>query len=137
MKRYTVRILLFLLFAASALAQIGISGVADEATYSDQVSFPIEHEAGYVYDARFDGDSEPVGSALQVADVDYHERLVLRTNATTMAAESRRVQFVTRSETTPRPGSPRMSRIHFLGMRPLRSSKIQGSRDDTRGRMRW
>lgn len=71
-----------------AFAQITVNGVADKAAYVNQATFTIVQAAGWTYDARLDGTPVPVGSAVLVNKVDYHELIVKRTNDSTAAVES-------------------------------------------------
>lgn len=84
-------------FAAPALAQISVSGISDKAMYADQATFTISQTAGWTYDARLDGATVPVGTAVVVRAVDYHELFVARTNNSTAAVETARIRFVVRS----------------------------------------
>lgn len=92
-------ILLSLALALSpgAYAQIGIGGVVDQTIYTDQATFTVTNEAGYIYAARLDGNSVPVGTPVLVNKVDYHELSVVRTNISTLAATNRMVRFIVRS----------------------------------------
>lgn len=91
-----IRLSTCLLFALAlpARAQIGIGGVADKTIYSDQAAFTITNEAGFAYDARLDGQAVPVGAAVVVRSVDYHELSVWRTNLSTLAVSTSLVRFI-------------------------------------------
>ncbi|HUR46986.1 MAG TPA: hypothetical protein VMZ27_13995, partial [Candidatus Saccharimonadales bacterium] len=84
---------LFCITAAFSQA-IGISGVADRSAYNNQVSFLITNNAGFTYGATLDGNSVPVGTAVLVNRIDYHELFVWRTNTSTLATSNRLVRFV-------------------------------------------
>jgi hypothetical protein len=81
----------------SAWAQIGIGGITTKTIYVDQATFTVTNEAGFVYDARLDGNPVPVGTVVLVKSVDYHELSVFRTNTSTLAVTNRLVQFIVRS----------------------------------------
>jgi len=88
---------ILVLLALPVRAQIGIGGIAAKTIYSDQAAFVITNEAGFTYDARLNGNSVPVGTEVQVKEVDYHELSVFRTNTSTLAVTNRLVQFIVRS----------------------------------------
>lgn len=86
-----------LCLAASAFAQITVSGLADKAVYEDQVVFTISSSVGWSYDARLDSAPVPVGTAVTMNQVDYHELSVRRTNDSTAAIETALYRFIVRS----------------------------------------
>ena len=94
-KRFALSLLVML--ALPVRAQIGIGGITTKTIYSDQATFTVTNEAGFAYDARLDGHSVPVGTAVLVKRVDYHELSVFRTNTSTLAVTNRLVQFIVRS----------------------------------------
>ena len=59
---------------------IGVSGVADKASYNDRVTFLITNSAGFTYGATLDSVSTPVGVSVQVNKSDFHELSIWRTN---------------------------------------------------------
>lgn len=82
---------------AGVLAQIVVTGVTDKATYVDQATFTITQTAGWNYGARLDAVAVPLGVAVAVGAVDYHELFVTRTNNSTSAVETLRLRFVIRA----------------------------------------
>lgn len=94
MKRPLLVFLSVLCLCSHAFAQITVNGVADKGVYANQTTFTIAQAAGWTCDARLDGVPVPVGSAVLVNKVDYHELIVNRTNDATAAVESALYRFI-------------------------------------------
>jgi len=93
----TAAIAACLAIAAATQAQITITGVTDQNwNYNNSASFTVVTEAGYDYGAFLNGKPVAVGEPVGVG-VDYYELMVYRTNQTSSAVESRRLQFIVRS----------------------------------------
>jgi hypothetical protein len=88
---------LLLLAALPALAQIGIGGVADKATYTSQATFFITNSVGYSYDARLESQPVPVGVSVVLKNCGYQELSVWATNNATSATTNRVVRFIVRT----------------------------------------
>ncbi|HLU46486.1 MAG TPA: hypothetical protein VK116_00330 [Planctomycetota bacterium] len=101
MHRFGRIVLLAIVFTATgsstARAQIVIEGVEDEEVYGDSVTFEIVPEAGFEYEARLDGEPVPVGEAVLVDDVDYHELFVSRAPLAGGTAEEITIRFIVRA----------------------------------------
>jgi len=88
-------ILCLLLVAASgASAQITIDGVADKANYNDSVSYRVQTQAGFSYEAFLNGQPVAVGTLNPIARPDYYELYVERTETATSAVITRMVRFL-------------------------------------------
>ncbi|HTD86511.1 MAG TPA: hypothetical protein VK850_08030, partial [Candidatus Binatia bacterium] len=96
MPRGCVRALVLLAFGLQfGFAQtIPVLGVNDRSDNVDVVSFNVPTDPGFSYQVLLDGKQVPAGVTNRVTKVDYHEIVVLRTNAATQAADSRLVRFV-------------------------------------------
>ena len=73
---------------------IQVLGVNDRSDNIDAVSFIVPTDPGFSYQVLLDSKQVPAGVTNRVTKVDYHEILVLRTNAATQAVATRLVRFV-------------------------------------------
>src|SRR5512142_2316182 len=86
----------WLVAAAGLRAQITVSGISDNTIYNDWATFTVQTQAGYDYGALLDSAPAPVGTAVTVRQVDYHELRVFATNQNTLAVTSQLIQFIVR-----------------------------------------
>ena len=93
-------ILTVLVLTFSASAAISITGVTDQAIYTDSATFTVNSEAGWDYTATLNRNLVSTGVVTDVATVvdapDYYQLYVHRINQTTSAEESLTVQFIIR-----------------------------------------
>ncbi|MEN6427130.1 MAG: hypothetical protein ABFE13_17380 [Phycisphaerales bacterium] len=82
---------------APAIAAITIDGVEDKEVYSNRVVFTVQPEAGFEYAAELNGASVAVGTPVQVAEPDYYELNVRRTDSLSGAEETTFIQFIVRA----------------------------------------
>ncbi|MBN1362831.1 MAG: hypothetical protein JW993_19690 [Sedimentisphaerales bacterium] len=69
-------VLVLLLEARVAFAQISVEGVADQEVYRDRVSFTVHSEAGYEYTASLNGESIATDVPIEVTEPQYYELFV-------------------------------------------------------------
>ena len=80
-----------------ATAGIPVDGVEDKEVYSNRVVFTVQPEAGFEYAAELNGAPVAVGTPVQVAEPDYYELNVRRTDSLSRAEESALIQFIVRA----------------------------------------
>lgn len=85
---------LIFLPASDAFAQITIDGIADKANYNDSVSYRVQTQAGFTYEAYLNGQPVTVGTLNPVTRPDYYELYVERTETATSAVVTRMVRFL-------------------------------------------
>jgi hypothetical protein len=82
---------------ASATATITIDGVKDKKVYSNRVAFTVQPETGFEYTAELNGTPVAVGATVEVAEPDYYELSVRRTDSLSGTEESAFIQFIVRA----------------------------------------
>jgi hypothetical protein len=93
--RWSSFLLLNLCLALPGSAQtIGVSGVADKATYNDKATFFITNSPGFTYGATLDGASVPIGVTVPVTKIDFHQLSIWRTNTSNLTASNRLIRFI-------------------------------------------
>lgn len=75
-------------------AQITIDGVADKANYNDSVSYRVQTQAGFTYEAYLNAQPVPVGVFNSITRPDFYELYVVRTETTTSDVVTRMVRFL-------------------------------------------
>ncbi len=90
-------VILTLTLALGARAAITVVGLGDQSRYDDKVTFTIATEAGTQTTASLDGQAVGVGIPVTVAQVQYHELVVMRQPATSGAVETLRIRFIVRN----------------------------------------
>lgn len=83
-------------FAATLLgfAQITIDGIADKANYNDSVTFRIQTQPGFSYEAYLNAQPVPAGTQNTITRPDFYELHVVRTETATGTVLSRMVRFL-------------------------------------------
>lgn len=86
----------FVFFTATFLAsaQITIDGVADKANYNDSVSYRVQTQAGFTYEAFLNGQPVSVGTQNPITRPDFYELYVIRTETASGNILSRTVRFL-------------------------------------------
>ncbi|HTD66927.1 MAG TPA: hypothetical protein VK846_10405 [Candidatus Limnocylindria bacterium] len=86
------------LWPSAVLAQFTISGVTDKASpYADSVTFTINIQANYSYNATLNWNPIATGTPVVVNKPDFYELRVDATNQTTSAVTSQYVRFIVRA----------------------------------------
>lgn len=86
------------LLPSALFAQFTISGVTDKATpYNNTVTFTINTQAGYSYDATLNWNPIAVGMPVVVNQPDFYELRVNATNTTTSAVTSQYLRFIVKA----------------------------------------
>ncbi len=80
--------------ASNASAQISVDGIADKANYNDSVSYRVQTQAGFTYEAFLNGQPVTVGTLNPISRPDYYELFVQRTEIATDAVVTRNVRFL-------------------------------------------
>ncbi len=82
------------LAATTALAQITVDGLTDKANYNDSVSYRVQTQAGFSYEAFLNGQPVPVGTLSPITRPDFYELYVERTETATAAVVTRMIRFL-------------------------------------------
>ena len=96
-QKFTRLVVSFALLIASAVvasAQITIDGVSDKANYNDSVSYRVQTQAGFTYEAFLNSQPVSVGTLNPITRPDYYELYVVRTETATSAVLTRMVRFL-------------------------------------------
>ena len=80
-----------------AIAQPVINGVNNNSSYTDTATFNVPSATGYDYEVLLNGESVPTDTPIQINRPDYHLIEAWRTNQTSQAVESARLQFIIRA----------------------------------------
>ena len=80
--------------ASDASAQIIIDGIADKANYNDSVSYRVQTQSGFSYEAYLNGQPVSVGTLNPITRPDYYELFVQRTEIATDAVVTRNVRIL-------------------------------------------
>lgn len=78
----------------TAQAQIVIDGVTDKANYNDTVSYRVQAQAGFQYEAYLNAQPVTVGVFNTITRPDYYELYVVRTEIATDDVVTRMVRFL-------------------------------------------
>lgn len=90
-------VLCFVVLGTPVMAAITIDGLEDKKVYSNRVAFTVQPEAGFEYTAELNDTPVAVGTAVEVAEPDYYELSVRRTDSLTSVEESAFIQFIVRA----------------------------------------
>ena len=91
-----------LVLGVSAQAQF-ITGVADRTSYTDQATFTVGTNVGFVYSATLNGVPVPMGVSQTIRRMDYYDLLAQRTPSGGGVTERQLVRFIVLSSSR---GSP-------------------------------
>lgn len=87
-------VVLLLATTLLATAQITIDGVADKANYNDSVSYRVQTQAGFTYQAFLNGQPVSVGTQNTITRPDFYELYAVRSEIATGTIASRTVRFL-------------------------------------------
>ena len=82
------------LAATTALAQITVDGLTDKANYNDSVSYRVQTQAGFSYEAFLNGQTVTVGTLNPITRPDFYELYVERTETATAAVVTLMIRFL-------------------------------------------
>lgn len=94
LQKFALAALVLLSSSFLASAQITIDGVADKANYNDSVSYRLQTQAGFTYEAFLNGQPVTVGTQNTITRPDFYELHVVRTETATGTVLSRMIRFL-------------------------------------------
>jgi len=97
LQKFACAVLALFAAALSASAQITIEGVADKANYNDSVTYRVQAQAGFSYEAFLNGQPVTVGTQNTISRPDFYELYVVRTAPDSGDTASRMVRFLVNS----------------------------------------
>jgi hypothetical protein len=105
-----------------ALAQITIDGITDRTVYTDSVSFRVQTNASFTYEATLNGQAVAAGIFHVIDRMDYYDLLVTATPAGGGAPTTALRQFIVQSS---RRGDPERGLIEWTPYPPINSAAAE------------
>lgn len=94
LQKLALAALTFFATTVLASAQITIDGVADKANYNDSVTYRVQSQPGYTYEAYLNGQPVSAGTQNTITRPDFYELYVVRTETGTGTGLSRMIRFL-------------------------------------------
>ncbi|MBK8001366.1 MAG: hypothetical protein IPK15_22340 [Verrucomicrobia bacterium] len=94
LQKFACAALVFFAATVVGFAQLTIDGVADKANYNDSVTYRVQTQAGFTYEALLNGQPITVGTQNTITRPDFYELYVVRTETATGTVLSRMVRFL-------------------------------------------
>src|SRR4026209_118049 len=110
-----------LVLGVSAQAQF-ITGVAERTSYTDQATFTVATNVGYVYSATLNGVPVPMGVSQTIRRMDYYDLLAQRTPSGGGVTERQLVRLIVLSSSR---GSPERGLIAWTPYPPIASAAAE------------